>query len=360
MPVPVPKPGPARPDRFYHPGMAALPSPDAEAPGAFASAVMLRVLVQGMQALGMDTSAAPPLHIGQGPHVQLAAKRALLQSAVAQGGLACLLQLGARARLEGGDPIHHAMAAARGVDDLLARWGRLEQVVHRWHRVRVLQQGERSLVLQHVSLKPGASPRPAENLVVLGLLAALLERQGLHGLRVTIADTTVLPGARERDLQHLAAAGRTGQWSLQWQPASAGPPPVPGALQAEVPPAVAGPAGPFDARTGLSWPAEALQCAGWVQQDLLRRQSLAAAADAVGMARRSLQRVLAQGGLHFSGLVAEVRVRHAAWWLLHTTLPLAEVGFVCGYADQAHFSRAFQCRTGWRPGAYRSGFAAVR
>lgn len=313
---------------------------------AFASAVMLRMLVQGMQAQGMDTSAAPLPRVAQGPHVQLAAKRALLQSAVAQGGLACLLRLGLRARVEQADPIHRAMLAARGVDDLLARWSRLELVVHRWHRVRVLHRAPRTLVLQHQSLQPGASPRPAESLVVLGLLAALLQYQGLQGLRAAIGGHNVWPLAAEAVLQTLAGAGRTSQWQLDWDQE----------MQVDMPTAPA----TDDVCAGLSWPPEALHCAAVLQQDLLRRQSLATVAEALGMARRSLQRALARGGLHFSGVVAEVRVRQAAWWLLQSPLPIAEVGFVCGYADQAHFSRAFKAHTGWSPGAYRVGFGPAR
>lgn len=329
-------------------GMAVPPTSaitaTATASGAFASAVMLRLLVQGMQALGLDSTAVPAPRLEQGPHVQLAAKRALLQAAVAQGGLGCLLQLGMQARLEPSDPIHRALDAACGVDDLLARWGRLEPVVHRWHRVRVRQRDAGLLVLEHVSLRPGEAPQPAESLVVLGLLAALLARQGLLGLQAHAGAVPLLPHACEQALQQLAAAGGAGLWQLRWQagpaaPRVRGPEPVLPELCADLP-----------------WPAPALHCARWLQQDPLQRPSLAAAAQFLGMARRSLQRVLSQHGLHFSALVAEVRVRHAAWWLLQGALPIAEVGFVCGYADQAHFSRAFKRRTGWSPGAYRAGF----
>lgn len=333
--------------------MAALPSPATGVPDAFASAVMLRLLVQGMQALGLQTSAAPPPQATQGPHVQLAAKRALLQSAVAQGGLACLLRLGAQAPLEGGDPIHRAMAAARGVDDLLARWGRLEPVVHRWHRVRVRHRAAAALVLEHVSLQPGGRILPVENLVVLGLLAVLLQRQGLQGLRVRIGDRPVWPDASEPTLRTLAEAGRTGCWHLEWDRCAATPP------SQGLPPAWtvdSATTGPADVCAGLPWPAEALHCAAWVEHDPLRRPDLVAAAQALGLAPRSLQRALARAGLHFSGVVAEVRVRSAAWWLLHSALPIAEVGFVCGYADQPHLSRCFKQRTGWSPGAYRGGF----
>lgn len=323
------------------------PLPATAAPGAFASAVMLRLLVQGMQALGLDSTAVPAPRLDQGPHVQLAAKRTLLQAAVAQGGLRCLLQLGGQARLEPSDPIHRALDAASGVDDLLARWSRLEPVVHRWHRVRVRQRDAGLLVLEHVSLRPGEAPQAAESFVVLGLLAALLARQGLLGLQAHAGAVPLLPHASEQDLQRLAAAGGAGLWQLRWQ---AGP----------AAPRVRGPEQVLpEFCADLPWPAPALHCARWLQQDPLQRPSLAAAAQSLGMARRSLQRVLARHGLHFSALVAEVRVRHAAWWLLQGTLPMAEVGFVCGYADQAHFSRAFKRRTGWSPGAYRAGFRPV-
>ena len=235
------------------------------APGAsnaFASAVMLRLLVQGMQSLGLQTHAASPSQAQQGPHVQLATKRALLQ------------------------------------------------------------------------------------------------RQGLQGLRASVAGHAVWPDASEPDLRALATAGRTGVWHLEWDAQTADAADAADAALAQVPASIQGGAtsGPADICAGLPWPDEALRCAAWVQQDPLHRPDLAAAAHALDLAPRSLQRALARAGLHFSGVVAEVRVRSAAWWLLHSALPIAEVGFVCGYADQAHFSRCFKQRTGWSPGAYRNGF----
>ena len=53
-----------------------------------------------------------------------------------------------------------------------------------------------------------------------------------------------------------------------------------------------------------------------------------------------------------------MRLRAAAWWLVRTDTPLAEVGFVCGYADQPHFTREFGRRVGLTPAAYRADFAA--
>ena len=56
-------------------------------------------------------------------------------------------------------------------------------------------------------------------------------------------------------------------------------------------------------------------------------------------------------------LLAEARYRMAGWWLLQTGTALAEIGFLCGYADQSHFTREFRLRSGMTPGDYRRDFA---
>jgi AraC-like DNA-binding protein len=41
---------------------------------------------------------------------------------------------------------------------------------------------------------------------------------------------------------------------------------------------------------------------------------------------------------------------------LHTADPIAEVGFLSGFADQAHFTRELRRRVGLPPAAYRAAF----
>ena len=77
----------------------------------------------------------------------------------------------------------------------------------------------------------------------------------------------------------------------------------------------------------------------------------------MGMSRRSLQRALASEGLRYQQLQAEVRFRLAGWHLLQSDIPIAEIGFVCGYADQAHLTREFNKRVGVTPAKYRELFA---
>ena len=69
---------------------------------------------------------------------------------------------------------------------------------------------------------------------------------------------------------------------------------------------------------------------------------------------RTLQRKLLRQGLSFSEIAGEVRVRLAAAWLAHTGHGVADIGYLCGYADQPHFTRDFTRRAGLPPARYRS------
>ena len=85
-----------------------------------------------------------------------------------------------------------------------------------------------------------------------------------------------------------------------------------------------------------------------------------ALAQALGRSTRSLQRDLRGAGLSHTALLALARSRAAGAWLLHTDTAVAEVGFLCGYADQAHFTRDFRHRVGLPPAAFRAAFAGAR
>ena len=59
----------------------------------------------------------------------------------------------------------------------------------------------------------------------------------------------------------------------------------------------------------------------------------------------------------FSRLVTEARVEVAAMHLCRANGPgLAEIGFIAGFADQAHFARTFSRAVGTTPSSYRADF----
>jgi AraC family transcriptional regulator len=56
----------------------------------------------------------------------------------------------------------------------------------------------------------------------------------------------------------------------------------------------------------------------------------------------------------------ERRLERARHLLLRSDLPLADVAMSCGFADQSHFTKAFQKRVGASPGAFRAAAKSRR
>jgi AraC-like DNA-binding protein len=312
----------------------------------FASAAMIRVLAQGMRELGLEPEPELAGALPRGATVPLDQKRRLVGSAVAQGGVGCLALLGRGLHRLADEPTHRALASARDAQDLLLRWGRLERYIHSRHRVEVLALADDEVRLAHVARPGHPPPLPAEDLVVLGVLAALLEAVGAVGVTARVGDVPVFP---EPDAEALAAAvqqGRTAAWSVRWTRLEA--PPRPAGSGAATTARVAAPA---------TWPAHAQDSFLRLCQDLANPLTLPALASAQGEAPRSFQRGLARAGLSYTQLLGEARCRSAAWWLVQTAAPAAEVGYVCGYADQSHFTRDFRDRVGLTPLRYRAEFS---
>lgn len=68
---------------------------------------------------------------------------------------------------------------------------------------------------------------------------------------------------------------------------------------------------------------------------------------------RTLRRRLAEAGLVFADLLDARRKKHAASYLLHTTMSAAEVGIAVGYAAPEAFNRAFRRWYGVPPSRWR-------
>lgn len=58
------------------------------------------------------------------------------------------------------------------------------------------------------------------------------------------------------------------------------------------------------------------------------------------------------GSSPFQWLISQ-RVERAKSMLLHTDLPVGEIGLSCGFSDQSHFSRVYRNHTGLTPTAWR-------
>jgi AraC-like DNA-binding protein len=306
---------------------------------------MVRVLAQGMRELGLDPgdSAAD----GGEARVQLGLKQDLVRSAVVQGGLACLPLLGRGLHRLTHEPTHQALAAARSARDLFQRWQRLERYIHSRHRCVIEACDDSQARLRHVSLTPGQAPSAAEDLVVAGVLAALLEAIGLHGVELRLGTTRALPAADPRSIDTAVAAGATGLWHFRWTGAQ------PDARRSRSAPPVLEPG------ADPAWPETVRATYLRLAADLARPLRVPDIAADLGMPARSLQRRLGEAGLSYSRLLAQARCRTGAWRLIHTADPIAEVGFLSGFSDQPHFTREMQRRVGMPPAAYRAAFGAL-
>jgi AraC-like DNA-binding protein len=351
----------------------------------FASAAMIRVLAQGLRELGLDPGELPA-DSGQA-RVALRQKQAVVGAAVAQGGLACLPLLGRGLHRLAHEPTHQALVSARSARDLLERWQRLERYIHSRHRCVVEACDAREARVRHVAPASGPPPSAPEDLVVAGVLAALLEAIGLTAVEVRVGPAAAFPQPDAAALARAAAGGETALWHFRWAAPAPGTGRPAGTARPAREDAVEDARG--DARRDAlknaqgnaqegaqesaqesaredvpgadrAWPPAAQAAYRRLAADLTRPLALRELADELRMPWRTLQRRLSQAGLSYSRLLAEARCRTGAWRLLHTADPIAEVGFLSGFADQSHFTRELQRRVGLPPAAYRAAFAVNR
>lgn len=319
----------------------------------FASAAMIRVLVQGMRELGLQPpseAAGAGVRGGRVATVPLKLKRLVVARAVEQGGLACLAMLGRGVHHYRHDPTHVALASARSAAEFFVRWQRLERYVHSHHRCEVLDIQPGKARLRHVSRDDSAPPTAAEDLVVLGLLAALLETLGLEDVQAHAGGVAVFPRADPTAVSHESARGATADWRITWRGEVT-------LARDETPARTASWQPSLDDLVAPStWPDVLTGSARLLLADLAHPLPLPDLAAALGRAPRSLQRELARAGLGYAALLAELRCRAAACWLLRSPASIAEIGFLCGYADQAHFTRDLRSRVGLTPARYREAF----
>ena len=73
----------------------------------------------------------------------------------------------------------------------------------------------------------------------------------------------------------------------------------------------------------------------------------------LGMSARTLQRRLTEAQTSYQAIVDRARKQLALRYLEDDRLPLAEIGFLVGFADPSNFHRAFRRWTGETPSAYR-------
>ncbi len=303
------------------------------APGNHASALLTRLVLQALLA---ERSITLPTGFGALPdalrqgQVDAGLKRRLLDHALAQAGPAALIRAGRGICRQGFAPPLLVLLRAADPAALAAQWMRLERYFHARNRTRLVLAAPASLAAERWCVPGGgqaSQPARSENLLIQGLLWGLLERFGCR-------DVQVEPGSDDTRWQyHWRGLARPAETAL----AQLDPLPLdPLALD----PLPLGPRAQKLARHLARDPAH-----GWRLQD---------AAGALRQSPRSLQRALAADGTSFQGLLRGLRIRAACGLLLGQDWSLAEIGYACGFADQAHFQRQFRAATNFTPGDYRA------
>jgi AraC-like DNA-binding protein len=295
----------------------------------FASAAMMRLVAAGLSRQGIPI----PLPASTNAHVPLTAKRDVLGGVLARHGPLAVLSIADAARSMPPEPVVQALARSRDMADLMDRWHRLERFSHGRHKVQTEVIGANSFRLTHHARDDGPPPTLAESLLVIALLTVLAEMIG--STDVMLADTT---GAVWR---------RHGKWQIPDMTRGIGS----ANLIATSKPRAAG-----ITVEGLERdPVSNLRLR--LVADPVRRWTVASLAAETGASARTLQRRLTERSVSFSRLVAEARVEVAASHLCKSDGPtLAEIAFIAGFADQAHFTRTFSRVVGTAPGGYRSDF----
>ena len=308
----------------------------------FASSFFVAIIREALRVQGLDVPAAARDE-GERAHLALAHKKALLAGVLERHGPAPLLQVGRGLPAFDGSPPARLFADVTSPEGLFDRWLRMERYFHSRHRTRFETGGDNAVRFRHFASR-GAPPTAGEDIVVAGLLAALLQRLGVQAVDLDcLAPEGAWPALRNgraaAGLPH-RPAGSTACWRLAWR----------GAVRAPAPPTrlpVRSASGrPLQGR----WQRRLFEL---VCDDPTGRRSLAQCATRFGLSTRTLQRRLGEEGMSFQAVIAAARLQVAAGMLSEPDMPIGLVGLLAGYSDQPHFSRQFRDGTGLTPLAYR-------
>jgi len=275
-------------------------------------------------------------------------KRDILDLIWCEAGPETLLSIGQGVSCVGHDPIWQAAVRSASPAVVFEKWRRFEVFGHSRNRLRIDHTHENHASFTRYTLD-GGTPTAPENLLICGVIIALLEANGCLGL---CCDMPLDDGATYRirddgrfcvpdDADRLNSAA----WTIEWQAVSARTEWA--TPTAEVPDLAL----PRAFKTAHRKSIEA--AARLLMHDVSRQWKVGELAREAGLSTRSLQRLLGMAELSFSQLVRLVRIHQACHLLKDSDAPITGIGFCTGFCDSAHFSRDFRASMGMTPSEYR-------
>lgn len=231
-------------------------------------------------------------------HVPAEFKRDILDVVWREAGVETLLSIGQGIRKVEYDPIWHAAVRSASPAILFDKWRRFEGFAHSRNRLRIDRTHEKHASFQRYTVD-GGMPTAPENLLICGLVIALLEEIGCLGLRCEMRlDDGAAYRVRENgqfgvpeDSDRLV----TTAWTIEWQTFS---PRVENASSEAELPRIALPRPCSSTRRVATETVVRL-----LMLDVARQWKVGELAREAGLSTRSLQRRLSDAELSFSRLV---------------------------------------------------------
>ncbi len=278
-----------------------------------------------------------------GTVVTSAKLRSIMLALEESNGPAVLVRLGRHLAAKEQEPILTMLRHSATPAVIADRWRRLEGYSHARARSEFSITGKSMSI--HRGVVRGQPPARVENLLLQGFLIGLLEAVGAENI-----DSTILPShgpairvmRKGRINNKLDFTGRGLRFRINWnsfEPVSSSYP-----FLANMP----GTAPAIGAQRPI-----VRQLFAILEQDIGRSWTIDEVAAALETSGRTLQRRLQQASSRFSDILRLVRVREACRLLCGTTLSVGEIGFWCGFTDNAHFSRDFRRLMAMPPSVYR-------
>lgn len=270
-------------------------------------------------------------------------KRDLLEILLKDAGPVALLSIGQQLKSATVDPLWRVALNSATVDVLFHKWRNFEAFAHWKNRLQIKQIAEHRAYFRRYAVE-GDEPTEAENLLLCGVMIALMDAIGCRALSCEMPTENPSSMRIYRD-GNFVLPDKTGLISNTWELSWEGFEPQ-HVLQNEAPTA----SDVFGQKEELRTIAPAMD---QLTRDPARQWKLSELAEACAMSQRTLQRRLTEAGYSFSQLVRAVRVHEACRLLEQLDLPITVIGFCSGFCDSSHFSRDFNASMGMTPTNYR-------
>jgi AraC-like DNA-binding protein len=252
----------------------------------------------------------------KGATASAADKEALVAKIMTRHGPGPLLVAGQSLHLADESPALTVLQRSATPRVLAEKFMRLERYHHSSHRTAIVTRRGRCDCTRSSKAHP---PTLGENCLIAGLLLGLLMHLGREGARLEIGGQVFAPEDLPDAALDTGTDGAT--FGIFWTPSESDQDP------------------PRQEATETGTLADNL--AALFETDLGRSWKLADAAKLLALSQRSLQRGLTAEARSYSSVLRRARMKQATLLLTETETSLAEIGYCCSYADQAHFQRDF-------------------